>query len=136
MPLTFEIGQSSLTGPRERNEDYVGVVTPEQAQLSIKGALIAVADGVSGNAGGGEASEMTVRTISADYYATPDTWEPHHALEKVLVAANRWVLSQANANRDMAGMATTLSLLNITRTALLLGACRRHAYLFAAVRCA
>ncbi len=111
MPLKYEIGQSSLTGPRERNEDYVGVVTPEHEQLSIKGALIAVADGVSGNAGGGEASEMTVRTVSADYYATPDTWQPHHALEKVLVAANRWVLSQANANRDMAGMATTLSLL-------------------------
>lgn len=111
MPLKYEIGQSSLTGPRERNEDYVGVVTPEHEQLSIKGALIAVADGVSGNAGGGEASEMTVRTVSADYYATPDTWQPHHALEKVLVAANRWVLSQANANRDLAGMATTLSLL-------------------------
>ena len=111
MPLKIEIGQSSLKGPRERNEDYVGIVTPEYEQLSIKGALIAVADGVSGNAGGGEASEMTVRTISADYYATPDTWQPHSALDKALTAANRWVLSQANANRDMAGMATTLSLL-------------------------
>jgi serine/threonine protein phosphatase PrpC len=111
MPLKFEIGQSSLTGPRERNEDYVGVVTPENTQLRTKGALIAVADGVSGNAGGGEASEMTVRTVSADYYATPDTWQPHTALDKVLTAANRWVLSQASANRDMAGMATTLSLL-------------------------
>ena len=111
MPLKFEIGQSSLTGPRDRNEDYVGIVTPEYKQLSVKGALIAVADGVSGNAGGGEAAEMTVRTVSADYYATPDTWQPHTALEKVLTAANRWVQSQANANRDMAGMATTLSLL-------------------------
>ncbi len=111
MPLTLEIGQSSLTGPRERNEDYVGIVTPVSEQLSTKGALIAVADGVSGNAGGGEASEMTVRTVSADYFATPDTWEPHHALDKVLTATNRWVLSQASANRDMAGMATTLSLL-------------------------
>ncbi len=111
MPLKFEIGQSSLTGPRERNEDYVGVVTPENAQLSTKGALIAVADGVSGNAGGGEASEMTVRTISSDYYATPDTWQPPAALDKVITAANRWLISQANANRDLAGMATTLSLL-------------------------
>lgn len=111
MPLKFEIGQSSLTGPRERNEDYIGIVTPLNEQLSVKGALIAVADGVSGNAGGGEAAEMTVRTVSADYYSTPDTWEPHTALDKVLTAANRWVLSQASANRDMAGMATTLSLL-------------------------
>lgn len=113
MSLKFEIGQSSLTGPRERNEDYVGVVTPTSEQLSVKGALIAVADGVSGNAGGGEASEMTVRTVSADYYATPETLSPLVSLDKVLTAANRWLLAQANANRDMAGMATTLSLLVI-----------------------
>jgi serine/threonine protein phosphatase PrpC len=111
MSLQFEIGQSSLTGPRTRNEDYIGVVTPANEQLSVKGALIAVADGVSGNAGGGEASEMTVRTVTSDYYATPDTWEPLAALDKVLTAANRWLIAQANANRDMAGMATTLSLL-------------------------
>lgn len=111
MSLQFEIGQSSRTGPRARNEDYVGVVTPNNDHLSIKGALIAVADGVSGNAGGGEASEMTVRTITTDYYATPDTWEPPTALEKVITAANRWLISQANANRDLAGMATTLSLI-------------------------
>ena len=111
MSLKFEIGQSSLTGPRERNEDYIGLVTPESEQLSVKGALIAVADGVSGNAGGGEASEMTVRTVTTDYYATPDTWEPHTALDKVMTAANRWLISQANANRDLAGMATTLSLI-------------------------
>ncbi len=111
MSLQFTIGQSSLIGPRIRNEDYVGVVTPVSEQLSIKGALMAVADGVSGNAGGGEASEMTVRTVTSDYYATPDTWEPLTSLDKVLIAANRWLISQANANRDMAGMATTLSLL-------------------------
>ncbi len=111
MALQFDIGQSSVTGPRERNEDYVGVITPVNEQLSIKGALIAVADGVSGNAGGGEASEMTVRTVTSDYYATPDTWEPLVALDKVLTAANRWLIAQANANRDMAGMATTLSML-------------------------
>jgi protein phosphatase len=111
MTLKFSIGESSLTGPRERNEDYAGIVTPTDAQLAIKGALVAVADGVSGNAGGREAAEMTVRTISADYYATPDTWQTHASLEKVINAANRWVLSQAAANRDMAGMATTLSVL-------------------------
>lgn len=111
MSLTFEIGQSSLTGPRPRNEDYVGVVTPINDQLNIKGSLIAIADGVSGNAGGGEASQMTIRNISTDYFATPDTWEPPTALDKVITAANRWLISQANANRDLSGMATTLSLL-------------------------
>lgn len=98
-------------GPRARNEDYAGVVTPSDDRLLTKGALVAVADGVSGNAGGREAAEMTVRSVLSDYYATPDTWEPHAALDKILSAANRWVLAQAAANRDLAGMATTLSLL-------------------------
>jgi len=111
MPLQFSVGQSSQTGPRARNEDYIGIVTPVQEQLSVKGAMVAVADGVSGNAGGGEASEMTIRSVTSDYYATPDTWEPLASLDKVLTAANRWLIAQANANRDMAGMATTLSLL-------------------------
>lgn len=111
MGLAFTLGESSLTGPRPRNEDYIGVVTPADAQLAIKGALLMVADGVSGGAGGAEAAEMTVRTVSADYYATPDTWTVQHALETVLQAANRWVLSQAQRRKQMAGMATTLSLL-------------------------
>jgi len=111
MALQIRIGQTSQAGPRERNEDYCGAVTPQDEQLSTKGALLAVADGVSGNAGGREAAEMTVRGILSDYYATPETWETMAALDKILSAINRWVLSQAGSHRDMAGMATTLSLL-------------------------
>jgi len=111
MTLKLSIGESTLTGPRERNEDYVGVVTPIGSVLSTKGALFAVADGVSGNVGGREAAEMTVRTVSADYYATPDTWLTQISLDKVITAANRWVLAQAASNKHMTGMATTLSLM-------------------------
>ena len=111
MPLKIIIGQASQTGPRERNEDYCGAVTPTDEQLATKGALLAVADGVGGNAGGREAAEMTVRGVLSDYYATPDTWGITAALDKVLAALNRWVIAQANSHGDMAGMATTLSLL-------------------------
>lgn len=111
MTLKLSIGESTLTGPRERNEDYVGVVTPVGSVLSTKGALFVVADGVSGNVGGREAAEMTVRTVSADYYATPDTWLTQVSLDKVITAANRWVLAQAASNKHMTGMATTLSLM-------------------------
>ncbi|MGV8934607.1 MAG: protein kinase domain-containing protein [Gallionellaceae bacterium] len=111
MSLKITIGQTSETGKRERNEDFCGAVTPVAEQLVSKGALLAVADGVGGNAGGREASEMTVRGVLSDYYATPDTWEVSAALDKVLVALNRWVLSQGARQREMAGMATTLSLL-------------------------
>lgn len=113
MTLKVIIGQASEAGPRDRNEDYCGVVTPQHGQLATKGILLAVADGVSGNAGGREAAEMTVRGVLSDYYATPETWEIPAALDKVITAVNRWVLSQAASQREMAGMATTLSLLSL-----------------------
>ena len=111
MALMFQTGLSSLTGQRERNEDFASMVTPGGSTLKIKGAIFAVADGVSGNAGGREAAEMTVRSLLTDFYATPDTWEIPAALDKVLSAANRWVLAQAMQHREMAGMATTLTVL-------------------------
>lgn len=111
MSLKLEIGEATETGPRERNEDFCGAVTPGDEQLVTRGALFAVADGVSGHAGGREAAEMSVRSLLSDYYATPETWEVITALDKVLEAANRWVRAQAGKQRDMAGMATTLSAL-------------------------
>lgn len=107
--LSVAIGHSSLTGPRPRNEDFVGFATPEGQQLETKGMLLAVADGVGGSAAGREASEYTVRGLLSDYYATSDTWAVPKALETVLDALNRWLISHAAARSETAGMATTLS---------------------------
>ena len=109
--LQVTIGNSSLIGPRSRNEDFFGFVTPDGQVLDTKGMLIAVADGVGGSAGGREAAEYTVRGLLADYYATSDTWAVAKALETVLGALNRWLISHAAARRELAGMATTLSAL-------------------------
>ncbi len=111
MPLSVAVGYASLTGPRERNEDFCGFVTPEGAELDNKGVLAAVADGIGGHRGGREAAEYTVRGLLADYYATPDTWSVPRALETVTTALNRWVIAEASRNAELAGMATTLSAL-------------------------
>ena len=121
MPLKFTLGQATETGPRTRNEDFCGAVTPAAETLSAKGALFAVADGVSGGAGGREAAELTVRGLLSDYYATPDTWEVTAALDKVIEPLNRWVVAQGSANRDLAGMASTLSVLVLRGTRYILG---------------
>ncbi len=111
MPLHVDVGYSSLTGPRERNEDFCGMVTPQGAELENKGLLAAVADGIGGHRGGREAAEYTVRGLLADYYATPDTWSVAHALDKVVAALNRWVVAEASRQAELSGMATTLTAL-------------------------
>ncbi|HCZ15464.1 MAG TPA: serine/threonine protein phosphatase [Candidatus Accumulibacter sp.] len=111
MPLKVDIGHSSLTGPRQRNEDFCGMVTPHGAELENKGLIAALADGVGGHQGGREAAEYTVRGLLSDYYATPDTWSVPHALEKVVVPLNRWVMAEAGRQPELTGMATTLTML-------------------------
>ena len=111
MPLQLSVGYLSAAGPRERNEDFCGYVEPDGSQLRDKGMLAALADGVSGGAAGREAAEFSVRGLLADYYATPDTWTVPQALDKVLVAINRWLNAQATDRRDLGGMSCTLSAL-------------------------
>ncbi|MEW5888274.1 MAG: bifunctional protein-serine/threonine kinase/phosphatase [Pseudomonadota bacterium] len=111
MPLTVDVGYSSLTGPRPRNEDYCGAVTPVGSELEAKGILAAVADGIGGQEGGREAAEAVVRGLLGDYYATPATWSVPRALDAVLNPLNSWLISQGAARRERAGMATTLSAL-------------------------
>jgi serine/threonine protein phosphatase PrpC len=109
MSLAISAGHASLAGQREHNEDFVGMVTPNEPELSSKGLIAAIADGVSGNAGGREASEYTVRGLLSDYYATPDTWPVTQALDRVLKATNSWVQQQSSVRPELAGMATTLT---------------------------
>jgi len=111
MPLIVSTGHQSVAGIRSRNEDFIGMVTPDEPERSSKGLIMAIADGVSGNEGGREAAEYSVRGLLTDYYATPDTWEITTALEKVLVAINSWVQQQGSIRRELAGMATTLTAL-------------------------
>lgn len=113
MPATLKVtlGHSSQQGPRPRNEDFVGAVTPEATELKHKGLLAALADGVGGHANGREAAENTVRSLLIDYYATPDTWSVQHSLNTVILSINRWLVSLSQKSRETAGMATTLSAL-------------------------
>lgn len=111
--LSVDAGHATDAGQRQRNEDFVGMVTPAGADLRTKGVLAAVADGVSGNAGGAEAAEYAVRGLLADYFATPETWTVAQSLERVLKAINSWVQQQGSVRAEMAGMATTLTCLAV-----------------------
>ncbi|GGI55543.1 bifunctional protein-serine/threonine kinase/phosphatase [Oxalicibacterium solurbis] len=109
MQLTLNAGHATRAGQRPSNEDFVGMVLPGEPELSGKGVIAAIADGVSGNDGGREASEYTVRGLLSDYYATSDTWPVTQALDRVLKSINSWVQHQGSIRAELAGMATTLT---------------------------
>ncbi|RON57310.1 bifunctional protein-serine/threonine kinase/phosphatase [Pseudomonas frederiksbergensis] len=94
MGLQLSYAEASATGPREENQDALRLVTPAPALAASKGYLFAIADGVSQCADGGLAARSTLQALALDYYATPQTWGVAQALERLLLAQNRWL--QAN----------------------------------------
>ncbi|MEJ5057433.1 MULTISPECIES: bifunctional protein-serine/threonine kinase/phosphatase [unclassified Pseudomonas] len=93
MSLQLSFAEASATGPREENQDALRLVTPAPALAASKGYLFAIADGVSQCADGGLAARSTLQALALDYYATPETWGVAQALDRLLLAQNRWLQS-------------------------------------------
>ena len=94
MSLQLSFAEASAIGLREENQDALRLVTPAPALAASKGYLFAIADGVSQCADGGLAARSTLQALAQDYYATPETWAVAQALDRLLLAQNRWL--QAN----------------------------------------
>ncbi|MBP1125586.1 MULTISPECIES: bifunctional protein-serine/threonine kinase/phosphatase [Pseudomonas] len=107
MSLQLSVAQASAIGPRSENQDALRVVTPSAQLAASKGYLCALADGVSQCADGGLAARSSLQALALDYYATPQTWGVAQALERLLLAQNRWL--QANGGGQP--LLTTLSAL-------------------------
>lgn len=107
MSLQLSFAQASAIGPRTENQDALRLVTPAPELAASKGYLCAIADGVSQCADGGLAARSTLQALALDYYATPQTWGVAQALERLLVAQNRWL----QANGGGLPLLTTLSAL-------------------------
>ncbi|QXH53103.1 bifunctional protein-serine/threonine kinase/phosphatase [Pseudomonas fakonensis] len=107
MSLRLSFAQATATGPREENQDALRLVTPAPELAASKGYLFALADGVSQCADGGLAARASLQALALDYYATPATWGVAQALDKLLLAQNRWLRAQGNGQP----LLTTLSAL-------------------------
>jgi len=109
MSFEVDIGYHSRRGPREANEDFAGCVHAPPGE-EARGLIAAIADGVSGGGHGLEAAQTTVMGLLADYFATPDTWEPTAALDRLIGAQNAW-LAEHNRRRQSGAALTTLTAL-------------------------
>lgn len=125
MSLQLSFGEASATGPREENQDAIRVATPVPWLAASKGCLFALADGVSQCADGGLAARATLQALALDYYATPETWAVAQALDRVLVAHNRW-LQASGGGQPLLTTLTALVLRGRRFTLAHIGDCRAY----------
>lgn len=93
--LKVSVGQHTDKGRKESNQDFHGIYTPKEPQLSSKGIAIALADGISSSAVSHIASESAVTGFFADYYCTSDAWSVKTSAQRVLMATNSWLHAQS-----------------------------------------
>lgn len=108
LSLLLNGAQASQAGRKDSNEDAVALRLPTDSLLRSKGAVAAIADGVSGAEAARQAAEACVLGFISDYYATPALWAVPRAAQRVLEALNLWLSGAAKVS---GGHLCTLSVL-------------------------
>lgn len=118
--LTISVGQYSDKGRKETNQDFHGVLVPEEPLLGMKGIAIALADGISSSDVSQIASESSVKSFLTDYYCTSEAWSVKTSAQRVLAATNSWLNSQTRQSQYLydkdKGYVCTLSAMVIKST--------------------
>ena len=97
--LKISVGQYSDKGRKETNQDFYGVLIPEEPLLSMKGIAVVLADGISSSAVSRIASESAVKGFLTDYYCTSESWSVKTSAQRVLAATNSWLHSQTRRSQ-------------------------------------
>ncbi|MBV6521215.1 MAG: hypothetical protein MNPFHGCM_01347 [Gemmatimonadaceae bacterium] len=109
--LRIEAGLTSDPGcVRENNEDSVRIIRPTTPdELSKRGVLAIVCDGMGGHEGGEIASRLAVETIVKRF--EDDASDPRTFLTRAVQTANRAVFDAADRSPRLKGMGTTCTAL-------------------------
>src|SRR6202046_3159915 len=98
--LQITVGQFSDRGRKAANQDFHGVLIPNEPLLSSKGIAIVLADGISSSDVSQVASESAVKSFLTDYYCTPESWSVKTSAQRVLAATNSWLYSQTRRSQN------------------------------------
>lgn len=100
--LQLCFGGFSSKGLKAENQDAFAALIPNTQELRAKGAVAAIADGVSSASKAAEASQLAVTQFIQEYLATPETWSTQKSAAKVLTSLNNWLYSQGGLIDDLA----------------------------------
>jgi serine/threonine protein phosphatase PrpC len=109
MSFDIDIGFASQAGKKDSNEDFAAAMLPERGQEG-RGAIVAIADGVSSGGMGREAAQTTVTSLVRDFFCTPETWDTTVAMDRVLSAQNAWLAGINQRRQPLIGLCTLTAL--------------------------
>ena len=92
--LSLSLGQYSDKGRKDSNQDFHGVLIPDEPLLSMKGISVVLADGISSSDVSRIASESAVKSFLTDYYCTSESWSVKTSAQRVIAATNSWLHAQ------------------------------------------
>src|SRR3984885_8867589 len=97
--LKISVGQHSDRGRKPVNQDFHGILVPDEPLLGLKGIAVVLADGISSSNVSQIASESAVKSFLTDYYCTSEAWSVKTSAQRVLAAANSWLHSQTRRSQ-------------------------------------
>jgi serine/threonine protein phosphatase PrpC/predicted Ser/Thr protein kinase len=97
--LRISAGQYSERGRKPANQDFHGLCSPAEPQLSTKGIAVALADGISSSEVSQLASQAAVTGFLEDYFCTSETWSVKTSAQRVLHAINSWLYAQTRQSQ-------------------------------------
>ncbi|MCA1456480.1 bifunctional protein-serine/threonine kinase/phosphatase [Bradyrhizobium sp. BRP22] len=98
--LKISVGQYSDKGRKGTNQDFHGVLIPDEPLLGLKGIAIVLADGISSSSVSRIASESAVKGFLTDYYCTSESWSVKTSAQRVLEATNSWLHAQTRRSQN------------------------------------
>ncbi|MCC8958413.1 bifunctional protein-serine/threonine kinase/phosphatase [Bradyrhizobium sp. Pear77] len=98
--LTISVGQFSDQGRKDTNQDFHGVLIPDEPLLGLKGVAVVLADGISSSSVSRIAAESAVKSFLTDYYCTSESWSVKTSAQRVLEATNSWLHAQTRRSQN------------------------------------
>ena len=95
----ISVGQHSDKGRKETNQDFYGVLIPEEPLLSLKGIAVVLADGISSSDVSQHRQQSAVKSFLTDYYCTSDSWSVKTSAQRVIAATNSWLHAQTRQSQ-------------------------------------
>jgi serine/threonine protein phosphatase PrpC len=89
--LNLAVGQHSDKGRKDVNQDFYGFSIPKEPHLSLKGTVIALADGISSSNVSQIASETAIKSFLDDYFCTSEANSVKNSALQVINATNSWL---------------------------------------------